>query len=355
MRSPRRSLSLLLALLALSACGREAASTGDTAAADSAAKVEDPRAIYGVSAAENVRVTPVEIEVLELPPGWSGMRIAALSDFNLGMWADNERVAAAAVRRAAAARPDLFVLLGDYMLRAPGDDAALERILSPLKGQRVLAVLGDRDMVENTQGRPDSLMLRTIRALEEAGVQVLRNGRAPVIRGGDTAFVGGVEPFVARRPEWRRAEIYGGVPAATVLLSHMPVASLTTPRDRYPAILGGHTFCGRSIEVPGTPRLTWFNTEVLPGTPDPGATRIWRVRGSTVFATCGVGYSFVPVRFGSPPEVALITLRAVAGATPAADSAAVAAQANVDSLIQAFQRDTTGTGDDEAEGDTTGD
>ncbi|HEU4451565.1 MAG TPA: hypothetical protein VFR81_00855 [Longimicrobium sp.] len=354
MRSLRRSLLLPAALLALAACGREAASTGDTAAADSLAKAEDPRALYGVSAAENVRLTPVEIEILELPPGWSGIRIAAISDFNLGLWADNERVAAAAVRRAVAARPDLFVLLGDYMLREPDDDAALARILEPLRGRRVLAVLGDRDMVENTEGRPDSLMLRTVQALERAGVQVLRNARAPVVRGGDTAFVGGVEPFVARRPEWRRAEIYGGVPAATVLLSHMPVAALTTPRDRYPAILGGHTFCGRSLEVPGTPRLTWFNTEVLPGTPSPDATRIWRIRGSTVFATCGVGYSFIPVRFGYPPEVALITLRAVAGAEPAADSAATAAQANTDSLIQVFQqRDTAGGG--EAEGDTTGD
>jgi len=92
-----------------------------------------------------------------------------------------------------------------------------------------------------------------------------------------------------------------------------------------------------------TPRLAWFNTQVLPGTRDPGKTRIWRVRGSTLFATCGLGYSFVPVRFGHPPEVALITLRAV-GPPPAAnpDSANAAREANVDSLIQSFQqRDTT--------------
>jgi len=55
--------------------------------------------------------------------------------------------------------------------------------------------------------------------------------------------------------------------------------------------------------VPGTPRLAWFNTQVLPGTANPAKTRIWRVRGSTLFATCGTGYSFVPVRFGYPPEV----------------------------------------------------
>ncbi|HEX8693222.1 MAG TPA: metallophosphoesterase [Longimicrobium sp.] len=346
MRSTRRSPLLFLLLALTAACGGRDASSNRSAAADSARQKEDPRELYGVAAPENVRVTPVEIEVVDLPPGWSGMRIAALSDFNLGMWADNERVAAAAVRRALESRPDLIVLLGDYVGRG-GDFGALGRVLAPLKGRRTIAVLGDRDMLDQPE-EPDSNMIRTVAELERAGVQVLRNSRTPVIRGGDTAYVGGVEPYVVRRPEWRQAEIYGGIPAL-VLLSHMPVAAIGVPRDRYAALLAGHTFCGQ-VEVPGTPRLTWFNTTILPGTPDPGRTRIWRLRGSTVFATCGVGYSFVPVRFGHPPEVALVTLRAVGGA-PQTDSAR-AAQPNVDSLIQSFQqRDTAGGG---AAGDTTG-
>jgi hypothetical protein len=40
------------------------------------------------------------------------------------------------------------------------------------------------------------------------------------------------------------------------------------PKDKYAAVLTGHTFCGR-MEVPGTPRLTWVNTELYPGTPEP--------------------------------------------------------------------------------------
>jgi hypothetical protein len=47
------------------------------------------------------------------------------------------------------------------------------------------------------------------------------------------------------------------------------------------------------------------------------------------------------VRFGAPPEVALITLRAV-GRALATDSAKPPAQLNTDSLIRVFQeRDTT--------------
>jgi hypothetical protein len=107
-------------------------------------------------------------------------------------------------------------------------------------------------------------------------------------------------------------------------------------------MLAGHTFCGQ-VEVPGTPRLAWFNTQVLPGTANPLKTRIWKVRGATLFATCGVGYSYVPVRFGYPPEVALITLRAPGPPPSKSDTTKkTPAQPNVDSLIQAFQkRDTT--------------
>jgi hypothetical protein len=58
------------------------------------------------------------------------------------------------------------------------------------------------------------------------------------------------------------------------------------------------------------------------------------------------------VRFGHPPEIALITLRAV-GPPPAAVDSAKAREPNVDSLIQVFQqRDTSGTNVDSAGGGT---
>jgi predicted MPP superfamily phosphohydrolase len=347
MRGTRRTLFLLLSLAALvSACGRgsQAAVAGATADSVVARAEDDPRMIYGVPAAENVRVVPVEIDVVNLPPGWSGMKVAALSDFHLGMWPDNERVAAAAVRKAIEARPDVFVLLGDYVGRG-GNLAALDRVLAPLRGRPVYAVLGDEDMVDNPQ-EPDTVLQLTVAALERNGVRVLRNTRAAFGRGGDTAYIGGLEPYVARKADWRRAEIYGGLPggeSTPLLLSHMPVASVTLPTEKYQAVLAGHTFCG-TVEVPRTPRLAWFNTEILPGTPDPGRTRIYRVRGSTLFITCGVGFSFVPVRLGSPPEVALVTLRGLG----AVKRDTTTSEANVDSLIQFYQQgDTTGT-------DTTG-
>lgn len=342
MRSfPRRLAATALLAAAMAACGQGGGRAGSSAFDDDSAG-PNPADVYGVSAAQNVVVTPVEIEVPDLPPGWSGLKIVALSDFQLGLWPDNEKVALAATQKAAGLRADLVVLLGDYVAR--GDDyAAIDRVLAPLRGRRMMAVLGTSDETEEPQGNPDSARIRTVEALLRSGVSVLRNSKAAFGRGGDTAYIGGVEPYLARRPDWRQSDAFYGAgegPGTMVLLSHMPVTAVAVPSGRYPVILSGHTFCG-SVEVPMTPRLAWFNTQVLTGVSNPARTRIWRVRGSTLFATCGLGYSFVPVRFGHAPEIALITLRAV-GPAPSATDTTKARRPDVDSLIQVFQqRDTT--------------
>ncbi len=340
MRStPRSLLFCTLALLAAAACR-----DGDGSMARLPARPAAEESPYGATAAENLRVVPVEAEIPGLPAGLDGMRVAVLGDFQLGLWADNERVAAAAVRRAVELRPDLVVLLGDYVYR--GDQvAALGRVLAPLRGRLVMAVLGDHDKRDEaeSQGEPDSTAIRVVAALKQAGVVVLQNERGRIVRGGDTAFVAGVDPYVARRPEWRQAEIFGGIPrsgSTPLLLSHMPAGVLAAPDSAYPLVLSAHTFCGR-VEVPGTPRLSWVNTEVLPAGRIPGADRLYRVNGNGLFITCGLGHSFVPVRVGSPPEVALLTLRRPAAAEAAPVNADTAAAA-LDSLVQVYQRrDTT--------------
>lgn len=347
MRAAFRFLVLIPLFAALlAACGR---GERGRARADEAQPVDSARIIYGATGADNVRVVPVEIDIVGLPAGWEGMKIAALSDFHLGMWAGNTATARAAVERAVAERPDVFVLLGDYVSRG-ADYAALDQVLAPLRGKPVFAVLGDRDMLERSD-EPDSTAIRTREALRRSGVQLLENRRAPFVRRRDTAYIAGIDPYTARRPDWRRAEIFGGIPGGgktPLVLAHMPVAAVTLPTDKYPAILSGHTFCGQ-VEVPGTPRLTWLNTEVFPGTANPASTRIYRVRGSTLFVTCGLGFGYVPVRFGAAPEVAMITLRGVGGEAEE-DSAKAPAGVNVDSLIQTFTPDTTGR----TEPDTTG-
>jgi hypothetical protein len=71
-----------------------------------------------------------------------------------------------------------------------------------------------------------------------------------------------------------------------------------------------------------------------------------------MFVTCGTGYGFVPVRFGAPPEVALVTLHPVLppNAAGAADSAAARADSiSMDTLLRRYQAgDSTGSSDSTA-------
>ena len=66
-----------------------------------------------------------------------------------------------------------------------------------------------------------------------------------------------------------------------------------------------------------------------------------------MFVTCGTGYGFVPVRFGAPPEVALVTLHPVLPPNATA-AAARADSASLDTLLQRYQRSDTSVAPDSA-------
>jgi predicted MPP superfamily phosphohydrolase len=310
-----RAIAVLFVLLQLGCERGERDETPVTPAAQPQAGTPSPvppDSLYGATAIENVRLVPVEAEITDLPAGWDGVRVAVLSDFQLGLWPDNRQVAEVAARKAADSGAELFVLLGDYVT-GEGELASLQQVLAPLRGQAVVAVLGDRDAVT------DSTEARTARALTSLGATVLRNSRTLLVRGGDTIYIAGLSPDFSVLPDWRQAEILaalGAAPTPPILFSHMPGIAPRIPESRFQLVVAGHTFCGQ-VEVPGTPRLSWLATTVLPNTGVAGTDRLFRVRGNNVLVTCGLGYSFVPVRLGAPPEVVIITLRRAMESTPA--------------------------------------
>lgn len=346
MRPAARALAaLLLALLPLAGCEREAESAAPEAEASAKAPWErvSPDSLYGATPEENLRVPRVALDALGVPAGWEGMRIAAITDLQLGLWDDNEQVAAEAVRRAVQLKPDLIVLLGDYLAQG-ADTAALARVLAPLRGRQALAVLGDRDI------RSDSLGAAISRTLGRQGVRVLNRAAVPIVFGGDTAMVAGVDPDLAAKPggdqEWVLSTLGSG--RLGLLLAHNPLLAAQAPEGRFPAILAGGTVCGQ-VEVPGTPRLSWLQQTGLPGASVPQAPRLFRLGSTVMFVACGVGYGFAPARYGGVPEVALITLHP-AGIGQPTDSATVADSMSLDTLLDRYQRRDTATAGDGAPG-----
>ncbi len=236
------------------------------------------------------------------PTGLDGVRVALVSDIHAGA----PHVDANRVERLVAAvnaqRPDLVLLLGDYIdpeVRfgshvAPATVA--ERLAALRAPLGVVAVLGNHDW------RTDGPGVRA--ALRAAGISVLEND---AVRAGDV-WIAGVEDTRYRAPDVEHAlrDVPDGAPA--ILASHDPDLFPRVP-DRVALTVSGHLHGGQ-IGVPLIRR---------PFMPSRFGERYARGHvvegGRHLYVSAGFGTTGWPVRLLAPPEVVILRLSG-AGAPP---------------------------------------
>ncbi len=242
-----------------------------------------------------VREVPLSI------PRWSAgmkpLRIAAIADVHTGAPHITLDALREMVARTNAARPDLVVLLGDYVIHGvvggrfvpPEPTAAVLGDLHAPLG--VFAVLGNHDWWYDGA--------RVGRALTDAGIPVLVDEAVALRTRGGPLWVAGVGDRWTRPADVERA--LGAVPAGApvIVLTHSPDVFPEVP-DRVLLTLAGHTHGGQ-VNLPFLGRL------IVPSAY--GARfAIGHVRegGRDLFVTPGVGTSIIPVRFRVPPEVSIL-------------------------------------------------
>lgn len=239
---------------------------------------------------------------------WSGapLRIGVISDTHVpGPHADSARVArvVAAMNRL---RPDIVVLLGDYVGEGASRVDRSARIYAATRaGIRefselnaplgIVAVLGNRDRTFDRAA--------IVGALEEAGIVVAQGRAVPVSRrGGDFTVIGLANERDAA--EDMRDALSGAAGGDRFVISHSPEPFTDLP-DEVALMLAGHTHCGQ-VSVP------FFGRPITHlGENSAYACHTVIARGHTLYTTAGVGTSGLPVRFLNPPEIVLITLRGV--------------------------------------------
>jgi predicted MPP superfamily phosphohydrolase len=252
------------------------------------------------------------VEVASERWGGAPLAVAVIGDTHVGSPHVNARRVADIVARANALHPDLVVLLGDYaandepeVQRAASERseihagiAAFARLQAPLG---VVAVLGNHDSWYG--------LAPIGRALEAAGVTVLWNQHVIKDRPGGRFVIAGLADDLTGSPDFRRA-LADAPPIDTIVLSHSP-----DPFPELPAapalMLAGHTHCGQ-VSLPFLGRPVTFTRSAQRyacGRTDEG--------GGVLYTTAGIGTSILPVRFGNPPEIVLVTLRAVGQPAPA--------------------------------------
>jgi uncharacterized protein len=256
-------------------------------------------AILGWGYANSLRdplVRRASFAFADWPEGAPPIRVAMLGDVHMqGPDMTPARIARIA-DEVRAERPDLILLAGDFVGdRAIGTRdyadaeiaAALARFRAPLG---VYAVLGNHDHWR------DGPAMR--KALERAAIPVLDN-RA--IRVGPIALVGIGDPHT------RNADIAAAVRAAAPLrgpllaFSHSPDVAPRLP-PRFALLLAGHTHCGQIVLplVGALASSSNYGERYRCG--------IISEQERKIVVTSGLGTSVLPLRFGAPPDLWLLTL-----------------------------------------------
>jgi predicted MPP superfamily phosphohydrolase len=236
-------------------------------------------------------------------PGWPqeqrGLRIAVLADLHVGSPYWGTEKLKLVVARTNEERPDLVVLLGDYVIQGVvgGRFVAPERIAEGLKDLRaplgVVAVLGNHDW--NLDG------VRVTRALQKVGIVVLENQAWQISNKGYSFWIGGIADAMTRVPKIPETLQQVNDPSPVILIAHNPDIFPEVP-GRVNLTIAGHTHGGQ-VDLPLVGRL------IVPS--DYGQRFAYGhivEEGRHLFVSSGIGTSIIPVRFRVPPEIVILTL-----------------------------------------------
>jgi predicted MPP superfamily phosphohydrolase len=255
------------------------------------------------------------------PPQWPAgfpLKIAVIADLHAcDPWMSLERIEAI-VERANALKPDITVMLGDYVAghrhvtrTIPASEWA--PVLAGLKAPLgVHAILGNHDWWDDrTAQREGQGPTVARRALEAAGIPVYENDARRLRKDGRPFWLAGLGDQLAYLPARRfrpvrrigvddLAATLGKVTddAPVVLLAHEPDIAVRVPA-RVALQLSGHTHGGQ-VRLFG-----W--SPVVPTRYEKFAYGHSRER-CDVIVSGGLGCSIMPFRLGVPPEITLVTL-----------------------------------------------
>lgn len=239
----------------------------------------------------HLEVTRIKFPVSGLPESLRGFRIGVLTDIHRSQAVPHALVAQAVtlIMREA---PDLILLGGDYVSfgdRRYAQPAA--EALAPLSAPHgVLAVLGNHDDDRDVPA-----------ALAAKGFTVLRDARTRLTLRGEAVDFAGIRFWTYKAIDI--AHVLRGALPLTFLLAHTPKRLFEAQQLAVPAVISGHTHGGQ-IVLPGIGAVAAREFPVVAG--------LAQRQGTSIFVSRGVGTVYVPVRVNCPPEVAVLTLEAVA-------------------------------------------
>ncbi|MGY1637145.1 metallophosphoesterase [Geodermatophilus sp. SYSU D00742] len=243
-----------------------------------------------------VRRVPVTLAGLD--PALEGLRIVTFSDGHLSATYGGRRFERL-VEIVNAQRPDVVAIVGDLV---DGEVDDLREDVAPLadlvSDQGVYFVTGNHEYFVDTRA--------WMRHLPTLGVQVLRNERVAIRRGGASFDLAGIDDRTADRSglPGHGADLDAALDGRddttpVVLLAHQPVMVEQARAAGVDLQLSGHTHGGQLWPFDYAIRLD-----------QPAVQGYSRVGDTQLYVTPGAGYWGPPMRIGARPEVTVVELRA---------------------------------------------
>ncbi|MBI3939917.1 MAG: metallophosphoesterase [Acidobacteria bacterium] len=247
--------------------------------------------------AQRIGVTRQEISLPRLPSEFEGFRVLLLSDLHLTA---DSAFTAQLRDRIQSVDADVLLIAGDFKDLFVDEQTATQQML------QLLPAFGRTSQVFAVNGNQDPP--RLVRDLESLGIRVLRNEREILKRGDATLGIVGISypvegPGLDRGLKHFRDDRGRALPDCQILLAHSPDVMLWGAVRQADLVLAGHTHGGQ-VCLPWVGALT---TRTRLGRRY--AAGLFSFGQTQLFITRGVGTTFVPLRFLSPPEIVLITLR----------------------------------------------
>jgi hypothetical protein len=202
-----------------------------------------------------------------------------------------------ATEQANALRPDLILLVGDYIYADVESIRELALILGRLNAKYgVFAVLGNYDRALGPDLIQAQLSAQSIEVLVNRGLHTGPNAGRLFLAGLDSVWKGVPDPIRACAG-YRQGDL-------AIALVHepdyFPTLVRTTPVDMQ---LSGHSHGGQ-VRIPALGPL------ILPEWGQIYHTGLYELNGRVVYTGRGLGLVEMPFRFDCPPELTEITLTA---------------------------------------------
>ncbi|MGD1857727.1 MAG: metallophosphoesterase [Leptolyngbyaceae cyanobacterium] len=257
-------------------------------------------------------------QIPNLPASWEGKQIGQISDFQIGLWADNADTASRSVEQLIEANPAAVLISGDFIYHAesPPNSAEIEKAVNIVKplidaGIPTYAVLGNHDYgMSGKQAEPDTQLASSLASeLEAIGVVVLENESVAMQIPGsnEPLYLVGADSLWAGRDNVEAA--LSDVPdeSPRVVMVHNPDSFEKFPANTAPLAVSGHTHGGQ-IRLPNSPQWSWLRFTQKDKVYADGWARGYGKAGNNLYVNVGIGMSIIPIRLFCPPEMTLFTL-----------------------------------------------